>query len=84
MAQAQLIQGNTAELLAYLTRHPHQQEMMLIVPDKVVEEATSPSSFQTETMPEGTIFRNGVPLLPVQDARQSVTMEFVQRLMDEE
>lgn len=84
MAQAQLIQGNTTELLSYLTRHPHQQDLLLIVPDKVTEETIPHSDSQAEALPDGTIFRNGVPLFPMQEGRPPVTMELVQRLMDEE
>jgi hypothetical protein len=75
MAQAQLIQGTAAELIAYLEKRRHQRNLLLIVPE-------AENAVETQgTYPEGAIIRNGVPLFPTEGRTRIVTQEQVRRLL---
>jgi hypothetical protein len=83
MIQAQLIQGNATELLSYLQQHRDKQNLTLIVPETAPDRphTLEPS---TRNTPDQMVTRNGVPLFPTSRTAQPVTIELVQRLLEEE
>ena len=74
----QVIQGTGDELIAYLEKHRDKKKLTLIIPD---EEAAGAAR---RAYPSGAAIRNGVPLFPTQHRTESITMEHVNQLMDEE
>ena len=83
MIQAQLIQGDATELLSYLQQHRDKQNLTLIVPETATNTPHTPEPSVRHT-PDQIVTRNGVPLFPTSNAAQPVTMELVQRLLEEE
>ena len=78
MALAQIIQGTSDELIAYLNKHTSKNNLTLIIPEEPVSTSTA------NTYPEGAVVCNGVPLFPTEGRTRVVTPELVQRLLDEE
>jgi hypothetical protein len=78
MALAQIIQGSSDELIAFLKNRKSQENLTLIVPEERAAEITRTS------YPEGATLRNGVPLFPTEGRTQAVTLERVKQLMEEE
>jgi hypothetical protein len=85
MAQAQLIQGTGAELIEHLENRRDQKNLLLIIPEQEISAQNAvPATGEPAGRSPLTVLRNGVPLLPTQGAAQTVTMEQVKLLAEEE
>lgn len=85
MAQAQLIQGTGAELIAHLEKRREQPDLLLIIPEEAPPSEASTLPIEAENHQQGKIFlRDGIPTFATQGATQPVTTELVKRLLDED
>ena len=82
MAEAELIQGTGEELMLHLEKRRHQKNLLLIIPEE--EDADNATKSEgPQPYPAGAAIRNGVPLFPIAERTEVVTIERVRQLLEE-
>jgi hypothetical protein len=79
MALAQIINGTSEEIIRYLEQNRDKHDLTLIVPEEVEAE----NQKEQFVYPRDAIRRNGVPLFPTEGREETVTLELVKKIRDE-
>ncbi len=79
MALAQVITGTGEEIIRYLEQRRDKQNLTLNEPQSETEQVKKGMS-----VPEDTVFSHGIPLLPLIEGAEAMTLEKVKQILEED
>jgi len=82
MGRIHVLHGSRKQLMAFLRSHPKIQRLSLVIVED--EDKSGAAEWVKTTLSEGIRVLNGVPLFPESPHMVPVTVEIVNRLLDEE